>query len=86
MANFKTEVDQLDIDELATVSVDLSKLSDLIKNGVVKKSIYDKFVTKVNSIDTSAFVLTTKYGTDKSKIKTKIPDTSASDLVKKADY
>ena len=34
------------------VPVDLSKLSD-----VVKKIIYDKLVAKVNSTDTSAFVL-----------------------------
>ena len=37
LANFKTEVDKLDIDKLASVPVDLSKLSDVVKNGVVKK-------------------------------------------------
>ena len=41
------------------VSVDLSKLSDVIKNGVAKKTVYDKLVAKVNSINTSAFVLKT---------------------------
>ena len=39
------------------VPVDLSKLSDVVKNDVVKKTVYDKLVTKVNSIDTSEFVL-----------------------------
>ena len=38
--------------------------------------MYDKLVTKVNSIDTSAFILKTRYDTDKSEIETKIPDTS----------
>ena len=38
LANLKTEVDKLDIDELAPVPVDLSKLNDLVKDDVVKKS------------------------------------------------
>ena len=37
LANLKTEVDKLDIDKLAPVSADLSKLSDVVKNDVVKK-------------------------------------------------
>ena len=37
LANLKTEVDKLDIDKLAPVLVDLSNLSDEVKNGVVKK-------------------------------------------------
>ena len=44
LANLKTEVDKLDIDKLAPVPVDLSKLSDLVKNDVVKKTVYDKIV------------------------------------------
>ena len=55
LANLKTEVDKLDIDKLVPVPVDLSKLSDVVKN-VVKKTVYDKLVAKVNSIDTSVFV------------------------------
>ena len=66
------------------VPVDLSKLSDVVKNDVVKKTAYDKLVAKVNSIDTSAFVLKTKYDTDKKELENKIPDTSR--LVKKTDY
>ena len=37
LASLKTEVDKLDIDKLAPVPVDLSKLSDVAKNDVVKK-------------------------------------------------
>ena len=44
LANLKTETDKLDIDKLAPVPVDLSKLSDLVKNDVVKKTVYDKIV------------------------------------------
>ena len=50
LADLKTEVDKLDIDKLVAVPVDLSKLSDLVKNDVVKKTEYDKLVAKVNAI------------------------------------
>ena len=50
------------------VPVDLSKLSDVVKNNVVKKDVFDKLVAKVNSIDTSGFILKTKYDTDKSEL------------------
>ena len=83
MNNLKTEVDKLDIDKLVPVPVDLSKLSDVVKNDVVKKDVYNKLVAKVNNIDTSAFVLKSKY-TDKSELENKIPDTSG--LVKKTDF
>ena len=66
------------------VRVDLSKPSDVVKNGVVKKAVYDKLVTKVNNTDTSDFVLKTKYQTDKAKLVKKIPDLS--NLVKKAKF
>ena len=52
LANLKTEVDKLDIDKLVPVPVDLSKLSDVVKNDVVKKTTYDKLAAKVNNIDT----------------------------------
>ena len=38
LVNLKTKVDELDIDKLAPVPTDLSKLSDVIKNDVVKKN------------------------------------------------
>ena len=87
LASLNTEVHKLDIDKLEPVPVDLSKLSDVVKNDVDKKSVYNKLVAIlvfINSIDTSAFVLKTKYDTDKSEIENKIPDTSG--LVKKTGY
>ena len=84
LANLKTEVDKLDIDKLVPVPVDLSKLSNVVKTDVVKKTVHDKLVAKVNSIEISAFGLKTKYDTDKSEIEYKIPGTS--NLIKKTDY
>ena len=40
LASLKTEVDKLDINKLVPVPVDLSKLSDAVKNDVVKKKLY----------------------------------------------
>ena len=37
LASLKTEVDKIDVDKLKTVSVDLSKLSNVVNNDVVKK-------------------------------------------------
>ena len=38
LPNLKTGVDKLDIDKLVPVTTDLSKLSNVIKNDVVKKN------------------------------------------------
>ena len=62
LANLKTEADKLDIDK--STGVDLSKLSDVVKNDIVKKAVCDKLVAKVNNIDTGDFVLKTIYQTD----------------------
>ena len=37
------------------VPVDLGKLSDVVKNDIIKKTVYDKLIAKANSIDTSRF-------------------------------
>ena len=81
LASLKTEVDKLDIDKLVPVPVDLSKFSDVVKDDVVKNAVYDKLVRKLNNIETSRFVLKTKYQTDKAKLEKKIPDVT--DFVKK---
>ena len=59
-ASLKTEVDKLDIDKLVPVPVDLSKLSDTVKNA--KKT---KLAEEVNNIDNSRFALKTNYDTAK---------------------
>ena len=56
LANLKSEVDKLDIDKLKPVPTDLSILSNVVKNDVVKKADYSKLVTKVDNIDTSGLV------------------------------
>ena len=74
LAGLKTKVDKLSIEKLVPVPVDLSKLSDVIKNDVVKKTVYNKLVVKVDNIDTSDFVWQTKYNADKAELEKKIPN------------
>ena len=64
-----------------SVPLDLNRFSDVVKNDLVKKTVYEKLVAKVNRINTSGLVLKPKFDTDKSDLEKKIPDTSR--LVKK---
>ena len=51
LANVKSDLDKLDIDNLKILLVDLSKLRNVVKNDVVKKtvSVYDDLAKQVNS-------------------------------------
>ena len=73
LSALKTEVDKIDIDKLKTVPGDLAKLSNVVKNEVVKKTDFraDNYVTR------------TKFSTDTNslddkidKVDQKIPDVS----------
>ena len=55
LASLKTEVDKTDTDKLKTVPADLAKLSNVVKNDVVKKTDY---TTKVTSIEAQIAGLT----------------------------
>ena len=90
LANLKTEVDKLDIDKLTPVPNDLAKLSNVVENDVVKKTVYDKLVATVHNIDITKFALKTTYDTDKSDLEKKISETDkkipdTSELAKKTD-
>ena len=73
LASLTAEVDKIDTDKRKTVPVDLSRLSNGVDN-VVKKIVYDKLVTKVNAINSNAFVLKSQYNTDKLRLEKKIND------------
>ena len=54
LVGFKSDVDDLDIDKLKTVPVDLSRLSNVVKNELVKKKdVYGELVKKFNAIQTN---------------------------------
>ena len=68
LVSLDIEVDKLDNQKLVPVPVDVIKLGGLVKNDVVKKTIYDQLVAKTNNINTSDFVLKTNYQTDKTEL------------------
>ena len=80
LASLQSDVDRLDIDKLVPIPLDLSKLTNVVKNDVVKKTEYNKLVTNFVKKDKYE-----KYGSDFedkiSKVDKKIPDVSG--LVKK---
>ena len=79
-------MDKIDVDELKTVPVDLSKLSNVVNNDVVKKTVYDKLVEKVSNINISGFALKAKFWFSDLEKKISDPDKKVldiSELVKK---
>ena len=90
LASLKAEIGKVYLDKLKTVPVDLSEPRTVVKNDFVKKSVYDKLVSKVNNIATSGFVLKTKHDTDKSDLEKKCDEDKKYlilvDLLKKKDY
>ena len=82
LANLKTEVHKLDIDKLVPVPVEWSKLSDVVKNDVIKKTDYNAKIAEIENRIPDISNLATK--TALKTVENKIPDTS--DLVKKTNY
>ena len=74
LASLKTKVDDLDGDKPKTASVNLGKLSNAVNNGVVKKTLYNQLVTKVNAIDTKTPSTKRRHDSDKQALEKKIED------------
>ena len=72
LAALKTEVDKIDTDKLKTVPDHLAKLSNIVKNEVVKKTDYNTLKNKLDGIGVSKYVGRSKYETDGKAIYDKI--------------
>ena len=81
LANLKTEGARLDIHKLVPVPVDLSKLSDVVKHDVIKKTDYNAEIIETENKIPDISNLATKNALD--TVENKIPNTSG--LVKKTD-
>ena len=71
LSNWESKVDNLDVDKLVPDPVDLSKLGDVLKKDVVKKTEENEFVKIVNNInttDTTNWVKKPDYDTKISEI------------------
>ena len=78
LANLKTKVDKLDIDKLAPAPTDLSKLRDVVKNDVFKKTEYNGKVKNIEDKipDISNLATKTILNTKINEVKNKIPSTT----------
>lgn len=50
LTTLKVKSDEIDICKRKTVPADLNELSHVVDNGVVKNPVYDKLVSKINTI------------------------------------
>ena len=77
----KSKLNKLDVDKLVPVPVDLSKLSDVVKNDVIKKDVYNAKIENTEDQIPTITNLATK--TALNAVENKIP--SVGYLVKKTD-
>ena len=90
LAALRTEVDKIDVDKLKTVPNDLAKLSNVVKNEVVKKTDFSadnyvtrtKFTTDTNALDDKIDKVEKKIP-DVSSLKNKIDNLKIEDYAKK---
>ena len=78
----KTEVDKIDVDKLKTTPTDLAKLSNVVKNDVVKKTDYNAKVTSIES----QIAGVTKNTTDNLNDITKLKAVDTSNFVLKTKF
>ena len=71
----KSKVDKLDVDKLLPLPVDLSKLSDVVKNNVVKKDVYNAKTKEIENkiLDITNLATNTAFNAKINEIKNKIP-------------
>ena len=73
--NLKSNVDKLDVDELLPIPVDLSKLSDVVKNDVIKKDVYNAMIKNIEYKirDTTNLATKTTLNAKINEVKGEIP-------------
>ena len=79
LASLKTKEENLDVDKVKTVPSDLSKLTNVVDNDVIKKTVYDKLVIRVNIIyikilSTSGLVTKRQSDSDKQGLENNMED------------
>ena len=76
LSGLKSKVDKLDIDKLAPVPADLSKLSDVVKNDVDKKDLYNTKIKDTESKirDITNLANSTTLNAKINEVKNKIPN------------
>ena len=75
LSNLKSKVNKLDVDKLVAVSVDLSKLNEIVKNDVVKKDAYNAKIKDIKDkiADITELATTTTLNAKINEAKNEIP-------------
>ena len=75
LSNLKSKADKLDVDKLVPVPVDLSKLTDAVKNNVVKKGVYNAKIKNIKDkiLDIPKFATKTTLNAKINEVKCEIP-------------
>ena len=83
-SSLKNEADKLDVDNLKPVPIDLNKWSDVVKNNVVKKDVYNAKIKDIEDKipDMTNLATNTTLSAKINKVKNEIP--SITNLVKTA--
>ena len=70
----KSKVDKLDVDKFVTVPADLSKVSDVVKNDVVKKGVYNVKIENIEDkiLDITNLATNTTLNAKTNEVKNKI--------------
>ena len=82
LAALKTEVDKIDVAKLKTTPTDLAKLSNVVKNDVVKKTDYNAKVTSIEG----QIAGVTKYTSDNLADITKLKAIDTNSFVNKTKF
>ena len=59
--SLKRKINKIAFGKFETIPIDLGKIKDMVKNNVVKKTVYDELVQKANPIDTSGLIRKADY-------------------------
>ena len=75
VSNFKIKVDKLDVDILVPSPVNLSKLSNAVKNDVVKKDVYNAKIKNIEDKipDVTNLATNTTLSAKINEVKSEIP-------------
>ena len=76
--NLKGKVDKLDVEKLVPVPIDLSKLSDVVKNDLVKKDAYNATIKNIEDkiLDITNLATNASLNLKINEIKNEIPGTT----------
>ena len=76
LGSLKSKVDKLGADKLASVPVDLSKVSDVVKNDIVKKDVYNAMIKVIKDKihDITNLATNTIFDAKINEVKNQIPN------------